>query len=193
MRAHACPKRFLTRPKHQKNPRFWATLFCRIQQTVLKSGVCKSESAFHTVPQLWVCFFTPMSRRETNFSGISTVQMIGCNKCKHVILKKITWQNPLININEINLTPTSSLNYPWFVDDFPAKGGRHLSHQANFHCLQQGWKATKGKMHQTTQQWIPETPWRKKTSSSFNLEFFVQLTFEEDLLRSKKNWGIWDG
>lgn len=82
------------------------------------------------------------------------------------------------------------LNYPWFVDDFPAKGGRHLSHQANFHCLQQGWKATKGKMHQTTQQWIPETPWRKKTSSSFKLEFFVQLTFEEDLLRSSKLGGF---
>jgi len=44
-------------------------------------------------------------------------------------------------------------------------------------------------MHQTTQQWIPETPWRKKTSSSFKLEFFVQLTFEEDLLRSKKKLG----
>lgn len=82
--------RFLTRPKHQKNPRFWTPLFCRIQQTVLKSGVCKSESAFHTVQLLWVCFFTPMSRRETNFSGIFVqVQMIFMQqRSKHVIFSE---------------------------------------------------------------------------------------------------------
>ncbi len=63
----------------------------------------------------------------------------------------------------------------------------HLSHQANFHCLEQGWKATKGKMHQTTQQWIPETNGEKKTIifESLVFVFFRSAIFSflpEDLL-----------
>ena len=100
----------------------------------------------------------------------------------------------MINIlcNKTHIKPhiqLSLVNLAWRIS------APHLSHQANFHCLEQGWKATKGKMHQTTQQWIPETNQEKKTIIFESLVFVffrsaICSFLPEDLL-DWKGFGFW--